>query len=124
MRTLPSEFCLIKLFEQESIMVINLGATQTSISIKIDNELMGISKVSIGINDLLSNIAKNSSEARNQILEKIDTSEYAEEKKSFLGIWSTAITLGIKEIIATDICPNTVALFGGGGNNMFVKEAF
>lgn len=93
MRTLPSEFCLIKLFEQESIIVINLGATQTSISIKIDNELLGITKVSIGINDLLTSIARNTKEARNQILEKLDTSEYLQEKQSFLDIWSSAVML-------------------------------
>ncbi len=122
MRTLPSEFCLIKLFEQESIIVINLGATQTSISIKIDNELLGITKVSIGINDLLTSIARNTKEARNQILEKLDTSEYLQEKQSFLDIWSSAVMLWIKEIVGQEICPNTLALFGGGGNNTFIKN--
>lgn len=123
LRTLPSEFCLIKLFEQKNIMVINIGASQTSVSIKKEAELIGISKIGIWINDLLSKISENTRQTRMEVLKNINTHDYQKEKDNFLSIWTQALLIGIKEIIGNEICPNTVAIFWGGGNNDFIKNA-
>lgn len=92
-------------------MVINIGASQTSVSIKKDAELIGISKIGIGINDLLSKISENTKQTRMEVLKNINTQEYQKEKDSFLSIWTQALLIGIKEIIGNEICPNTVAIF-------------
>lgn len=123
MRTLPSEFCLTKLFWEKNIMVLSLGATQTSISIKKQGELIWISKIGIGINDLLSKISSKTAETHNQVLEKLDSENYTEEKELFLTIWTESVLIGIKEIIVDEICPNVVWFFWGGSNNMFIKNA-
>ncbi len=123
MRTLPSEFCLTKLFWEPSMVVVNLWATQTSISIKVDGELIGISKISIGMNDLLSRISQKRKESRNHVLENINTDAYTEEKQAFLSIWTESLLIGIKEIIGDDICPNIISIFWGGGNNQFIQDA-
>jgi len=123
MRTLPSEFCLTKLFPEEDMIVLSVGSTQTSISIKKQSELVGISKIGIGMNDLLVKISENTWETSNYILERINTNDYENEKQAFLMIWTEAILIGIKEIVGEDICPHHIALFGGGGNNVFIRKA-
>ena len=58
-----------------------------------------------------------------EVLGKINTENYTAEKERFLSIWNEALLIGIKEIVGDDICPNTVAVFGGGGNNDFIKRS-
>lgn len=122
-KILPTEFCITKLFQEDSLVIINIWATQTSISIKKEKELIGVSKIGIGINDLLSKISENTHETKIEIIEKLDTGLYIQEKKDFLDIWTAWVLIGIKEIVEEDICPKEFFIFGGGGNNMFMKEA-
>ena len=123
MRTLPSEFCLTKLFQEPDMISLSIGATQTSISIKKSGELVGVSKIAIGIDNLLWKIVKNTREPHNKVLEKIDSDDYENEKKTFTEIWTDSVLIGIKEIIGNEACPNNIAIFWGGGNNSFIKKA-
>lgn len=105
-KILPTEFCIAKLFSRESVLILNIGATQTSITIKKENELLGVSKIGIGMNDLLSKIAGNTHETKIEIIEKLDDSSlYQEEKTAFLDIWTSGVLIGIKEVIKDEICP-------------------
>ena len=122
LRTLPSEFCLTKLFTEKDILVLDIGATQTSISIKKGGELLGVSKIGIGMNNLLTKISENTGKTRMEVLDKINTENYEDDKKSFLSIWNEALLIGIKEIIHDGICPNVISIFWGGGNNDFIKN--
>lgn len=123
-KILPTEFCVTKLFEKKSLVILNIGATQTSIIMKKENEVVGVSKIGIGINDLLSRIAARSHETKISILEKLDTPElYEEEKKYFVDIWNDGILVGLKDILWEVHCPREFFIMGWGGINTFIKDA-
>jgi len=123
-KIIPTEYCMSKVFSDENIVILNIGATQTSITIKKENEVLWVSKIGIGINDLLSKIAESHKETKIDILSKLDTLNlYQEEKDFFLDIWSSGILVGIKDIIGDSICPKEFLILWGGGNNSFIQEA-
>lgn len=72
-RILPTEYALSKLFPQKNILIINVGATQTSLTVKNDGDIIGISKLSIGINDLVNKISKNHDDTRAHIISELSS---------------------------------------------------
>ncbi len=122
-KILPTEFCITKIFTQEHIVIINIWATQTSLSLKMDDEVIAISKISIWINDLVSKIAKHHSYTRAGIISKLHDESYFElEKANFLEIWGSSIWITLKEMLGDLICPKYFYIWGGWGNNDFFKE--
>lgn len=123
-KILPTEFCITKLFEKKSLVILNIGATQTSITVKKENEVVWVSKIGIWINDLLSKIAENTHETKMSILEKLDTPElYIEEKKYFLDIWNDGVLVGLKDILEETHCPREFFVMGWWWINMFIKDS-
>lgn len=122
-KILPNEYCITKVFpEYDDVLIINLWATQTSLSLKSDGETAGISKVPIGINDLVSKIAKSHKTSKAQIIEKLDSDLYSEEKEQFLKIWGDALGITLKEMLWDDLCPKHFYICGGGAQNSFIHK--
>lgn len=121
-RILPAEFCITKIFPQPDIVIINIGATQTTLSLKKEGDVGGISKISIGINDLVTLIAKKNKQPRALIIDSLNTDIFLEEKKTFLATWGESIGITLKEMLKNTICPKYFYIGWGGGNNDFIKE--
>lgn len=103
-------------------MIINIGATQTCVSLKLEGEVRGISKIPIGINDLVNKISKISHAPRAEIIEHLSEELYLDEKRDFLSVWGESIGISLQEILGTQLCPKYFFIGGGGGNNSFFQE--
>lgn len=120
-RILPSEYCITKIFHQKNIVLINVWATQTTLSVIRENDVLGISKISIWIQDLVKKIWRISEETQAEIIEKIWGESYSQEKSEFLAVWGESLGLTLSEILGRYVCPKIFYLWWGGGNNQFLK---
>ena len=122
-RILPVEYCLTKIFHESNIVIINIWATGTTISVKKDWDVIWISKISMGINDLVNKISRNHDITRAKIVNTLGDSElYEKEKWEFLRIWSETIWLTLSEILGEYVCPKYFYVWGWGGNNGFLRD--
>ena len=122
-RILPSEYCISKIFTQRNILIVNLWATQTTLTLKYEWELIGISKVSIWINDLVSKISKNSSDTKAEIIHRLWQDEcYSIEKKEFLSVWWESLGITLAELLWDKVCPKKMHVGWGWANNVFIKD--
>lgn len=121
-RVLPTEFCITKIFPEKDMVIINIGATQTTLSLKLEWEVHGISKVPIGINDLVNKVAKNFHDTREEIIENLKLDHYPLEKESFLSVWWESMGIALSELLGNKICPRNFYVWGGWGNNDFIKS--
>ncbi len=121
-RILPSEYCMTKIFPDKNLLIINLWATQTSVSVKRDGELLGISKIPIWINDLVNKISKNSDDTKAHIINSLKFDDYLDEKVSFVKIWWDALGMSLSELLGRKTCPKKIYIWGGGSNNEFIKK--
>jgi len=121
-RILPSEYCITKIFPDKNLLIINIGATQTSVSVKRDWILLWISKTPIWINDLVNKISKSSHLTKAQIIRNLSCWEFEQEKTSFMKIWWDALWMSLWELLWNKTCPKKVYLWWGGANNVFIRE--
>lgn len=122
-RILPSEYCISKIFPQKDIIIADLWATQTTLTLKINSDIVWISKLSIWINDLVSKISKKTKERKAEIIRKLSQDDcYIEEKEDFLSIWWESIWISLSELLSWKVCPKKMYLWGGGSNNDFIKN--
>lgn len=119
---LPVEYALTKIFEEENLLCINIGATQTSISLKREGEVVQAWKFAIGMQDLIQKIMKHHDKTRLEIIEELSENTYLVEKKEFLDIWSESMLLCLETLLWGEICPKNIFIGGGGGQNHFVEE--
>ena len=104
-KIIPTEFCLRNIFTQKDIVIINIWAIYTSVTIKSEGNITGISKVPIGVNDLVNMIESNHKHTRNDILRVIGTGTYTEKEQDFLDIWKQWLMVWISEILDDEVCP-------------------
>lgn len=121
-RILPTEYCISKVFPQKNLVIINIGATQTTISLKLQEKVIWISKVPIGINDLVNKVVKHHKDTREEIIEKLKWESYGKEKEDFLSIWWESIGITLSELLWKKICPQKFYIWGGGWNNLFIQK--
>lgn len=122
LKIIPVEYAVWKLYPQSDVVIIDIGATQTSLSLKKDWIVNAITKFPVGIHQLLEIIAKNHSKTRAEILRDLSSSSYSLEKKYFTNIWWQAFGMSLAELLKWDICPRQFALTGWGGNNTFLRD--
>lgn len=122
-KIIPVEYSLWKYFIQKDIVIIVIWATQTFISIKKNNILIGTHKLGIGMQDLIKNIAKSRKITKSEALKKLNGDYFWNEKKYFCDIWIEAIALSLKETLGKQICPKYFYLWGGGKDNIFLSDA-
>lgn len=104
-KIIPTEFSLRTLFQEKDIVIIHIGATYTTITIKLKGKITGISKIPIWVNDLTQMIASTHKHAKSEIIRNIDTGVYTEKEQDFLDIWKQWLIVGIKEILSDEVCP-------------------
>ena len=122
-RILPSEYSISKIFPQKNILILNLWATQTTLTLKYEWELIGISKISIGINDIAQKISKKTGERKAEVIRKLwEDAYYASEKQDFLSIWWESLWITLSELLWWKICPKKIYVGGGGSQNAFIKD--
>lgn len=121
-RILPTEYCITKIFPQKNILIINLWATQTTLSLKYEWVVIWVSKIPIWINDLVNKISKSYSHTRAKIIENLSGEHYPSQKLSFLDVWGESIGITLSELLGDKICPKNLYLGGGWGNNDFVQN--
>lgn len=122
-RILPSEYCISKVFQQKNILIVNLWATQTTLTLKSEWEIVGISKVSIWINDLVNKIGKSTWNRKAEIIQHLwETDNYKTEKKDFLTIWWESLWITLAELLRWKVCPKKIYVWWGWANNTFIKD--
>ncbi len=121
-KIVPVEFALWRLFPQKDILIIDIWATQTSLTLKKWWIVTALSKFPVWIHQLLELIAKNHSKTRAEILRELSGNNYILEKKYFSNIWGQAYGMSLAELLKWDICPRYFALIGWGGNNLFLRD--
>lgn len=121
-RVLPSEYCISKLFSQRNILIINMWATQTSLTYKKNNEVIGVTKIPIGIHSLIDKIAKKHKKNRQLIFDSLSEDNYREDKDFFLSVWGDSLGIALKELLWKNICPKNIFLWGWGGTQSLVSE--
>jgi hypothetical protein len=121
-RILPTEYCITKIFSQKNILIINLWATQTTLSLKHDGIVIWVSKIPIGINDLVSKISKNHAHMRADIIANLAWESYWLEKESFLNVWGESIGIALWELLWDKICPKNLYIWWGWGSNDFIQN--
>ena len=90
-KIIPSEFSIAQMFSEKDILILNIGATQSALTLKKAGEVVGISKIPLGMHALIDRIAKHHHENRFTILEKLDIPElYPLEKAFFLEVFETS----------------------------------
>jgi len=121
-RILPSEYCTAKVLSEKNILIINVWATQTTITIKKNGEVYGISKFAIGMNDLISRISSEQKLSRLEVMDDLGRDDFAQYRDTFLSSWWESIWVTLWELLWERTCPKKVYLWGGGSNNDFLKE--
>ena len=121
-KIVPIEYALWKLFPYRDILIIDIGATQTSLSLKKWWTVIAVTKFPVWIHQLLELIAKNHSKTRAEILRDLWSTHYSLEKKYFANIWGQAYGMSLTELLRWDICPRHFALTGWWGNNTFLRD--
>lgn len=122
---IPEEYSLTKIDSTNKEMVfLNIGNTNTLLSIKDSNNLLlGSIKIETGIDDLIKIIAKRSKKDRSEIIKKLDRDDlFKEEKNNFLSIFTELLLSGLREIVWHRVCPHTFTLSGWWANNDFLRE--
>lgn len=104
-KIIPTEFSLRTIFKQKDIVIINIWAIYTSITIKSEWNIIGISKIPIWVNDLVTMIESEHTHTRNEILKAIGTSAYTQKEQDFLDIWKQGLMVWISEILGQEVCP-------------------
>jgi len=123
-KIIPTEFALAHLFEQDSdIVIVDIWNAHTSLIVKKAGNVLGIQKISIGMNDLIKNIASKSDHTNNYIIENIDSAQFIDMQQEFLAVFMSAISLTLEEILGTKVCPHKIFLLWGWANQ-FLIDAF
>lgn len=121
-KIIPSEYSIAKLdYKETDIVIIDIGNSHTSIIVKIDNNIIGMKKISVGMNDLIKEIAKNQSKPKAEIINTIEEQIYLKEKKDFLNTFKDILIITLWDIVWNQICPHYFFMTGGGSNK-FVKK--
>lgn len=122
-RILPSEYCISKIFNQKNILIINIWATQTTLTLKLEWELVAISKLSIWINDLVNKITKKTWQTKASVISKLGESDFCDtEKLEFLSIWWESLGITLSEILWDKVCPKYMYIWWGWASNEFIKK--
>ena len=98
-KIIPTEFSLRTIFKQKNIVIINIWAIYTSITI------IGISKIPIWVNDLVGMVESEYSHTRSDILRSVGTGIYTDKEQDFLDIWKQWLMVWISEILDDEVCP-------------------
>ena len=121
-KIIPVEYAIGKLYPQKDLIIIDVGATQTSLSFKKSWTIQAISKFPVWIHQLIELIAKNHSKTRSEILRDLGGSSYSLEKKYFTNIWGQAYGMSLAELLRWDVCPRHFALTGWWASNSFLRD--
>jgi hypothetical protein len=70
--------------------------------------VIGVSKIPIGINDLVNKISKSYSDTRAEIIANLSGESYELEKMSFLDVWGESIGIVLSELLEDKICPKNL----------------
>ena len=104
-KIIPTEFSLRTIFKQKNIVIINIWAIYTSITIKSEWNIIGISKIPIWVNDLVGMVESEYSHTRSDILRSVGTGIYTNKEQDFLDIWKQWLMVWISEILDDEVCP-------------------
>lgn len=121
-KVIPTEYAIWKLFPQRDVLIVDIWAVQTSLTLKKQGAIEAISKFPVGIHHLIDMLAKHQGKTRSEILRELGQSSYSIEKKYFTDIWGQAFGMTLSEMLQGSLCPQNFALIWGGGNNTFLHD--
>ena len=122
-KIIPTEYSITRAFSQEDLVIVNIWASITYITVKKNNEEMWISKILLWVNDLIEVISRNIKDTKINIINNLNNNIYLKEKEEFIDVWWNMLSIWIKDIVKNKICPSDFVLLWWGKNN-FIKEFF
>lgn len=123
-KIMPSEYCMSHVFKEKDMCIIDIWASSTNISIKKSNEILSMTKVPIGIGNLIEKIKSSTPYSKSQIIESLDNeSVFIDERNSFVRIWQRSIGIALYEMLEWEVCPYKFFIHWGWNNNDFIRNA-
>jgi hypothetical protein len=123
LQILPSEYAMLGLFPEEEILIINLGANNTSLTYRSASQDYAIRKFPLGIHQLCQQIQKHSPLPYIEILDTLESEVFQEEREKFLEIWTQSYGLCLSEMLGKHMLPKKIFFTGGGSHNSFLRKA-
>ncbi|QFR38779.1 hypothetical protein A9Q91_00910 [Candidatus Gracilibacteria bacterium 28_42_T64] len=121
-KIIPSELAITNLFKtKKDIVIIDLGNSHTSIIVKKDYDILGVKKISVGINALIKQIKANHDLRNIEIINSIEEAIYLDEKEEFMKIFKDILIISLEEILGNSLCPSDFFMTGGGSGK-FVRN--
>jgi len=122
LKIVPLEFSLVRLFDhRKDLVIIDIWNSHISIIVKKSGNLIGVSKIPLWIDDLISKIQENTNTTKIDIINSIDNNIFNVEKKEFLWIFEDCLVVGLLDILKKDICPHDFFITWWWWNN-FIKN--
>lgn len=121
-KILPSEYSISEMFDLDEVLIINIGATQTSLTLKNNGYVSWVTKVPVGIHHLIEKIARNHKISRAETLSLLWNPWFEKEKTFFLEVWGESFGISLHELLWNNICPKRIYIWWGGAHNNFMKE--
>jgi hypothetical protein len=102
----------LRYFPEESVVLVNIGNSKTYIGIKSSDEIIGTTRINIGIYDLVKKIKERFPHVPLfQIIQSLDSTAWSDEKNEFLEIFHFCILEGVKELLQKETCPHKFFFF-------------
>lgn len=120
-KVLPSECSIAHMFQVPDVLIINIGASQTSLSFKKKWELKAVSKVPIWIQKLIEKISQEHKISKISVLDTLESPKYSKERDFFLSVWGESFWIVLSDLLGKHICPKKIFIGGGASNNTFIK---
>lgn len=121
-RIIPSEYAIAELFSDSKLLVINIWASQTTLSYKNNGEMVSTWKFPLGIHHLIQKISEKTHFPKHSILEQLNENTHHQEKDFFLSLWWESLLMSLEEILWWNMLPKKIFLTGWGAQNKFLRD--
>lgn len=125
---IPLEFSISKLLEKsdyafDDVVYLDIGNIRTTIVVQIGWSIVWLSRMEMGIDDLIRSLSVKYNIPKIKITKEIDDDKYTFEKQEFADIWWDWVITALGDISSSEIIPHKFFLTGWWDND-FLRKTF